>query len=120
MLPILFTRLITIANMPIGRFLVDLRNQGKDTRYRQLLSDSYNAQTVERLMCRTQIEIDWDGRIYDCDFNLALKMGVSAGVPGHIRDFDPAALIGRRITTGNHCFACTAGRGSSCSGSLAE
>jgi radical SAM/Cys-rich protein len=115
---IVFTRLITITNMPIGRFLSDLRRQGKDERYWKLLSDSFNAETVDRLMCRNQIEIDWDGNLYDCDFNLAIKMGTNHGAPKNIRDFDPAALVGRRIATGNHCFGCTAGRGSSCSGAL--
>lgn len=115
---IVFTKLITITNMPIGRFLQDLRRQGKEARYLQLLSDSFNPQTVDKLMCRHQIEIDWDGRLYDCDFNLALKLGVTPGTPMHIKDFDANALVGRRIATANHCFGCTAGNGSSCSGSL--
>jgi radical SAM/Cys-rich protein len=113
-----FTRLITITNMPIGRFLSDLHRQGKDERYWKLLSESFNAETVDKLMCKHQIEIDWDGTIYDCDFNLAIKMPVDHGAPKNIRDFDPASLIGRKIATGDHCFGCTAGRGSSCGGAL--
>jgi radical SAM/Cys-rich protein len=115
---IVFTRLMTIANMPIGRFLTDLRQQGKDEKYRKLLNDAFNAQTIDRLMCRHQIEIDWDGRLYDCDFNLAIKMGLDESAPANIRDFDVAKLLGRKIATGNHCFGCTAGRGSSCGGAL--
>jgi hypothetical protein len=69
-------------------------------------------------MCRHQINVDWEGNIYDCDFNLALKMCVDHGAPTHIRDFDPGAHAKRRIVTGNHCFGCTAGCGSSCGGAL--
>ncbi len=117
---IVFTRLITITNMPIGRFLIDLQRQGKAAKYMQTLSDSFNVKTVDRLMCRRQIEVDWDGYLYDCDFNLAIKLGLEAGVPRHIRDFNPSALVGRKIATGNHCFGCTAGNGSSCEGALVE
>lgn len=113
-----FTNLLTLTNMPIGRFLADLRHQKKDGRYQQLLADSFNPHTLERLMCRHQIEIDWDGHLYDCDFNLALKLGIDSRLPRHIKDFDPIAFIRRKISTGNHCFGCTAGHGSSCSGSL--
>jgi hypothetical protein len=69
-------------------------------------------------MCRSQVEVGWDGTLYDCDFNLALRLAVNHGAPSHIRDFDPAALEGRRIVTGPHCYACTAGAGSSCGGAL--
>ncbi len=106
---IVFTRLLTITNMPIGRFQDDLARQGKDQKYLDLLKQSFNLQTLEGLMCRHQINIDWDGRLYDCDFNLALKLPVDHGVPNHLKDFDPAALARRRIITGIHCFGCTAG-----------
>lgn len=115
---ITFTRLLTITNMPIGRFLDDLRRQGRDQKYLHLLQSSFNPQTVDGLMCRRQIEIDWDGGLYDCDFNLALRFPIDSGAPNHIRDFDPAALAQRKIATGIHCFGCTAGRGSSCGGAL--
>jgi radical SAM/Cys-rich protein len=113
-----FTRLLTITNMPIGRYMVELRRACQDQKYRQLLHDSFNPETLDGLMCRHQINIDWDGRIYDCDFNLALRMPVDHGAPAHIRDFDPQALATRRIVTETHCFGCTAGRGSSCGGAL--
>jgi len=115
---ITFTRLITIANMPIGRFMVDLRRQNKHLEYLQLLQDSFNPKTVEGLMCRYQLSIDWNGRLYDCDFNLAMRMPVDHGAPPHIKDFDPDLHAKRRIATGEHCFGCTAGCGSSCGGAL--
>jgi len=113
-----FTRLITITNMPIGRFIGELKRKRKAEAYEQLLRDTFNASTIDGLMCRHQINVDWDGNMYDCDFNLALKLKVNHGMPTHIKDFDPQ-LHQRRIETGPHCFGCTAGRGSSCSGALA-
>ncbi len=113
-----FTKLITIANMPIGRYVGVLKKQKKYHEYMQLLRESFNPRTLGGLMCRHQISVDWDGNIYDCDFNLALKMPVDHGAATHIRDFEPVALARRRIVTGNHCFGCTAGSGSSCGGAL--
>jgi radical SAM/Cys-rich protein len=112
-----FTKLITITNMPIGRFLGDLKRQKKAEEYLALLRDAFNPATINGLMCRHQINIDWDGFLYDCDFNLALKRKINHGMPTHVRDFDPA-IHKRRIETGKHCFGCTAGRGSSCGGVL--
>lgn len=113
-----FTKLITIANMPIGRYVGVLKKQKKYHEYMQLLRESFNPRTLGGLMCRHQISVDWDGNIYDCDFNLALKLLVDHGAPTHIRNFDPVAHARRRIVTGNHCFGCTAGSGSSCGGAL--
>jgi radical SAM/Cys-rich protein len=118
---VVFTRLYTITNMPIGRFLSVLKKEKKAAAYRDLLRSSFNAGTLAPLMCRHQIDVDWNGVIYDCDFNLALRLPAAGdGGPGplHIRDFD-ASLHTRRIVTGEHCFGCTAGHGSSCGGSLA-
>jgi radical SAM/Cys-rich protein len=112
-----FTRLITITNMPIGRFIGELKREKKADAYRQLLRDTFNASTIDGLMCRHQINVDWDGNMYDCDFNLALKLKVNHGMPTHIKNFD-SQLHRRRIETGAHCFGCTAGRGSSCGGAL--
>jgi radical SAM/Cys-rich protein len=114
-----FTNLLTITNMPIGRFMGDLRRQKQDDIYWRLLLDNFNPQTVDRLMCRHQISIDWNGRLYDCDFNLALNLPVNHGAQTHINDFDRNMLSRRRIVTGKHCFGCTAGCGSSCGGALA-
>jgi radical SAM/Cys-rich protein len=114
-----FTRLITITNMPIGRFLHDLERDGAADDYLRLLRASFNPATVEPLMCRHQVHVSHDGTLHDCDFNYGLGMGVDAAAPQHIREFDPRAYIERRIRTGEHCFGCTAGCGSSCGGALA-
>ncbi len=114
-----FTRLLTIANMPIGRFRTTLsREHGLDS-YMEELRDSWNPTTLAGLMCRYQLSIGWDGSLYDCDFNLALGLKLDQGLPRNILDCDPQLLVQRRITTGDHCFGCTAGQGSSCGGALA-
>jgi radical SAM/Cys-rich protein len=113
-----FTKLLTITNMPIGRFQDQLHRQNQLHAYMRLLQKSFNPQTVPGLMCRHQLNIGFDGVLYDCDFNLALHLPVDHGAPNHIKEFDPARLRQRRIVTGNHCFGCTAGCGSSCDGAL--
>ena len=115
---IAFTHLLTIANMPIGRFRSDLKRENGLEVYNQLLRESFNPATLDGLMCRHQINIGWDGRMYDCDFNLALKAPVAKKLPQHIKDFDPDLFARRRIVTGSYCFGCTAGSGSSCGGAL--
>jgi radical SAM/Cys-rich protein len=115
---IAFTRLLTITNMPLGRFRAYLSRQSLETSYITLLRKSFNPDTVDGLMCRHQISIGWDGTLYDCDFNLALGLPVNHGAPDHIHAFRPAELWKRRIVTGEHCFGCTAGAGSSCGGAL--
>ena len=115
---ITFTRLRTITNMPIGRFLELLRREDGEREYMQLLRGSFNPMTMDGLMCRHQITVGWNGSIYDCDFNLALGLTVNRGAPDHVRDFDRGALAGRRTATGAHCFGCTAGSGSSRGGAL--
>jgi len=117
---IVFTRLLTITNMPLGRFRAELSRRNEEQTYLQLLRRSFNPQTVESLMCRTQISVGWDGTLYDCDFNLALGLPVDHGAPSHIQAFRSSELKRRRIVTGEHCFGCTAGFGSSCAGALAE
>lgn len=113
-----FTRLLTIANMPMGRFLGDLQRAGQAERYKALLADNFNRATLQGLMCRHQICIAWDGTLADCDFNSALGLPLAGGLPRHIDQLDPTRLQGRPIVTGEHCFGCTAGCGSSCGGSL--
>ena len=113
-----FTHLLTITNMPLGRFRAELSRQNQEQDYLQLLRKSFNPQTVGGLMCRQQISVGWDGTLYDCDFNLALGLPVNHGAPDHIQSFRPADLMKRRIVTGEYCFACTAGSGSSCGGAL--
>ena len=113
-----FTRLLTITNMPLGRFRKDLLRRHQEQDYLRLLRESFNSQTVPGLMCRHQISVGWDGTLYDCDFNLALGLPVNHGAPDHIRSFKVPDLRFRRIVTGEHCFACAAGSGSSCAGAL--
>lgn len=116
---LVFNRLLTIANMPLGRFGEGLRRSRQDAEYRELLRASFNPATLGGLMCRHQINVGWDGALYDCDFNMALGLRVNHSAPGHIRDFDAELLRGRTVMTGPHCLACTAGSGSSCGGALA-
>ncbi len=115
---ITFTHLLTLTNMPLGRFRRELIGKKEEGKYLQLLRDSFNPQTVAGLMCRYQLSVGWDGSLYDCDFNLALGLPVNHGAPDHIRSFKPKELRRRRVVTGEHCFACTAGAGSSCGGAL--
>jgi radical SAM/Cys-rich protein len=113
-----FSRLLTITNMPIGRFLEDLRRQDQEDLYWQLLEESFNPHTVDGLMCRHQICVAWDGSLSDCDFNQVLGLGLADGLPRRIDQIDPQQLSGRQIVTDRHCFGCTAGCGSSCGGAL--
>ena len=114
-----FTRLLTITNMPIGRFRRELQKKDQEQAYMQLLRESFNPQTVSGLMCRHQLSVGWDGTLYDCDFNLAMGYPVDHGAPDHIDRFDTQALRVRQIVTADYCFGCTAGYGSSCGGALA-
>lgn len=116
---ITFNHLYTITNMPIKRFLDYLRRSGNEERYMRKLIAAFNPATVEGLMCRNLVSVDWTGRLYDCDFNQMLELAVAPELPQTIADFDPLKFAARRITTGAHCFGCTAGAGSSCGGAVA-
>ena len=114
-----FNNLFTITNMPIRRFSDQLIRIGKQADYDKLLVDHFNRETVEHLMCRSQINIGWDGKLYDCDFNQMLELPVSGAFTiWNIETFDE--LASGTIVTGQHCFGCTAGSGSSCGGTLAQ
>ena len=113
-----FTQLLTIANMPIGRFGEELRASGRLDDYMDLLVESHNAEAVPRVMCRSLMSVGWDGRLYDCDFNQALDLALTDGLPRTVHDFDYETLAHRPIATGAHCYGCTAGAGSGCMGSL--
>jgi radical SAM/Cys-rich protein len=115
---VVFTRLFTITNMPISRFLDDLLHNGKLEGYMQKLIDAYNPAAAAGVMCRTMVSVGWDGRLYDCDFNQMLELELAPGLPRHIRDFDLSELGQRPIVTGQHCFGCTAGIGSGCQGAI--
>lgn len=113
-----FTSLFTLTNQPIARFAEDLRRHGKWDEYLELLANSFNPATVEGLMCRTTLSVGWRGEVYDCDFNQMLGMQLRNGKPLFLWDVTPEYLDGESIQTGIHCLACTAGRGSSCTGAL--
>lgn len=113
-----FTNLITITNMPISRFLNDLVQSERLEAYMSRLVEAFNPDTVPGVMCRSLISVDWQGYLYDCDFNQMLGLPVTLSDRRHIRDFDYASLAARTIVTGRHCFGCTAGAGSSCGGAL--
>jgi len=114
-----FNNLFTITNMPIARYLEWLRRSGNEHAYMQKLVNAFNPATLEGLMCRNLISVDWRGNLSDCDFNQMLDLTVEPRAPQTIADFDPAKLSKRRIVTGAHCFGCTAGAGSSCGGVVA-
>jgi radical SAM/Cys-rich protein len=117
---VVFNCLFTITNMPIRRFLDFLRRSGNEERYMRKLVEAFNPGTVEGLMCRNIVSVDWLGRLYDCDFNQMIELGVTPDAPQTITEFDPARLASRKIMTGFHCFGCTAGAGSSCGGAVAS
>jgi radical SAM/Cys-rich protein len=105
-----FNNLFTFANVPLGRFLAWLKASGNLETYVQKLSSSFNPCTVEGLMCRTFVSVNWDGYLYDCDFNLARGVYL-AGRKRHVAEMDGLPEPGTRIPTGDHCYACTAGSG---------
>jgi len=112
-----FDHLLTLANMPIQRFARELARRGETEAYHALLVESFNPATVDALMCRTTLSVDWDGRLHDCDFNLAL--GLPLPGPATLFDLERAEdLEGLEVRTDDHCFGCTAGSGSSCGGAL--
>jgi radical SAM/Cys-rich protein len=116
---IVFDRLLTITNMPIARFANQLSAAGNHAAYMSLLVNHFNPATVDALMCRDLVSVGWDGRLYDCDFNQMLEIPLGAGAASTIWDIDEVGeLAGARIATGSHCFGCTAGAGSSCSGAI--
>jgi radical SAM/Cys-rich protein len=114
-----FNNLYTITNMPVARFLDWLRRSRNEKTYMQKLVNAFNPATVEGLMCRNTLSVDWRGNLYDCDFNQMLEIPVSPKAGQTIFDFSPEKLFDREIMTNAHCFGCTAGAGSSCGGTVA-
>jgi radical SAM/Cys-rich protein len=113
-----FNQLFTLTNMPIKRFRDDLNRAGRLNDYLGLLHDNFNHATVGDVMCRDQISISWDGRLYDCDFNQMLDLEVegSQRTIWDVQSLDE--LVNQPIVVASHCYGCTAGAGSSCGGSL--
>ena len=110
-----FNNLFTITNMPINRFGSTLVSQDKFNSYMKLLKSSFSEKAKENVMCKELISIDYNGNVFDCDFNQMLKMNLS-GKETHITKITKKYLHNREISTGDHCYGCTAGSGSSCGG----
>ena len=115
-----FDRLLTLANMPVGRFGSTLISKGQFQQYMGLLRESHRHDNVDGVMCRTLISVDWQGFVFDCDFNQMLDLPLRLnGTPRtHLSDLSGKDLEGSPIMVRDHCYGCTAGQGSSCSGAL--
>lgn len=121
-----FNELFVITNMPIQRFGSTLISKGQFNSYMQLLRDSFSESSHAAVMCRNLISVDWQGYLYDCDFNQQLGLQLPAGGAAriathpHLRDLIQNDPAGRPVRTADHCYGCTAGQGSSCGGALKE
>src|SRR5690554_6339258 len=121
-----FNHLFTITNMPIQRFGSTLVSKGNFRQYMTLLKSAYRPENLETVMCRSTISVDWQGNLYDCDFNQMLGLDLKLASPtdeaikkhGHIRDLLTQRTDGLPILIADHCYGCTAGQGSSCTGAL--
>jgi len=117
---IVFSGLYTLANMPIQRFGSTLVSKGQFEQYMALLHGAHREQNLETVMCRTLLSVDWQGYVYDCDFNQML--GLPLALPGrrraHLSELIGRDLTGQPIAVRDHCYGCTAGQGSSCGGAL--
>ncbi len=117
---IVFNQLFTLTNMPISRFGAVLLAKGQYPAYMALLRDNFSADNLATVMCRSLVSVDWQGYLYDCDFNqmLHIPMLATDSPRPHLRELIAADLAGSAIATGEHCYGCTAGQGSSCGGAL--
>jgi len=115
-----FSRLLTLTNMPIRRFADHLNRTDQHQAYLSLLVNHFNPATVPDLMCTALLSVGYDGRLYDCDFNQMVDMGLGEDFETLWDLDDLGRLVGRPIATGHHCFGCTAGSGSSCGGALIQ
>ena len=117
---IVFNQLYCLTNMPITRYATHLKLRGEYDRYRELLADNFNGATLDQVMCRNLISIGWTGAVYDCDFNqmLDLPLTDATGARLDISSLSLEQVAERTIVTGDHCYGCTAGAGSSCGGAL--
>jgi radical SAM/Cys-rich protein len=118
---VVFNRLYTLANMPIQRFGSMLVSKGKFGAYMELLHASHRDENLASVMCRSLVSVDWQGYVYDCDFNQMLGLPLVVDGRRRVRLTELAArdLAGNPIAVRDHCFGCTAGQGSSCGGALA-
>lgn len=117
---VVFNRLLALANMPIQRFGSQLISKGQFKPYMDLLKSAHRAENLEGVMCRNLISVDWQGYVYDCDFNQMLQLPLGAGGAGrtHLAALLDRELTGGRVRVADHCYGCTAGQGSSCGGAL--
>ena len=117
-----FNQLFAITNMPIQRFGSTLVSKGQFEPYMALLKRSYRADNLDTVMCATLVSVDWQGQLYDCDFNqmLGLPLPLRGTARPHLRDLLEESLEGRGVRVADHCYGCTAGQGSSCGGALHE
>lgn len=117
---VVFNHLMVLANMPIQRFGSTLISKGQFGTYMQLLKNAFQQENLATVMCRSLVSVDWQGYLYDCDFNqmLNLPLAVDGQARVHIRTLHAAALPGNPIVIRDHCYGCTAGQGSSCGGAL--
>jgi radical SAM/Cys-rich protein len=111
-----FNSLFTITNIPISRFLDFLIESGNYDEYMEKLVNAFNPSAVPGVMCRNTLSVDWQGYLYDCDFNQMLGLKTTQSSSQHLSEFDLTKLENRAIVTGQHCYGCTAGAGSSCQG----
>ena len=117
---IAFSRLLALANMPIQRFGSQLLSKGQFAPYMDLLKSAHRDENLGAVMCRNLISVDWQGYVYDCDFNQMLKLPLGAGGADrvHLSALLDRELAGARVRVADHCYGCTAGQGSSCGGAL--
>jgi len=115
---IVFNGLYTLANMPIQRFGSMLISKGQFRDYMQLLKENHAEANTEQVMCRDLISVDWQGYLYDCDFNQQLGLPLGGRGRRHLRDLLEADVTNQSISVADHCYGCTAGQGSSCGGAL--
>lgn len=115
-----FNRLLTLTNMPIQRFGSSLISKGQFNDYMSLLKQAHKDSNLNNVMCRSLISVDWQGYVYDCDFNqmLGIYIPIQGKPRPHIRDLMQVDLTGNPIAVADHCYGCTAGQGSSCGGAL--
>jgi radical SAM/Cys-rich protein len=118
---VVFTRLFTLANMPIQRFGSTLVSKGQFNDYMRLLHESHRDENLDGVMCRTLLSVDWQGNVYDCDFNqmLDLPLKTKQQERPKLAELIGRDLSGNPIAVRDHCYGCTAGQGSSCGGALA-
>lgn len=117
---VVFNQLYVLTNMPIQRFGSTLISKGTFDPYLQLLKQSYRPENLDTVMCRSLVSVDWQGFVYDCDFNqmLGLPLTWRGKTRPHLRELIGASLEGNPIVVKDHCYGCTAGQGSSCGGAL--